>query len=149
MVFIPRAQHHAQSLFLFPIVIGINIVLVSDLQQRRRLYIRFEPSGHSFKIYMNNNNINEAKNMPCFKGRCNAVALLSRRIYTEEISTASMSAFTACRLIALDKNPGVCPIGLAEVLRRIVGQSYAVCHQAQHLVGCRYHPAVCRPRWWL
>ena len=34
----------------------INIVLVSDLQQRRRLYISFELSGHPFKIYMNNNN---------------------------------------------------------------------------------------------
>ena len=58
-----------------------------------------------------------------FKGRshdlCNAVALLVRRICTEEISTASMPAFTACRLKAPDKNPGVRPIGVAEVLRRI------------------------------
>ena len=30
----------------------INIVLVSDLQQRRRLYISFELSGHPFKIYI-------------------------------------------------------------------------------------------------
>ena len=26
MVFIPRAQPHAQSLFLFPIVFGINLI---------------------------------------------------------------------------------------------------------------------------
>ena len=58
-----------------------------------------------------------------FKGRshdlCNAVALLAKRICTEEISTASMPALTACRLIAPDKNPGVRPFGVAEVLRRI------------------------------
>ena len=33
----------------------IYIVLVSDLQQRRRLYISFELSGHPFKVYMKSN----------------------------------------------------------------------------------------------
>ena len=32
-------------------------VLIFDLQQRRRLYVSFEQSGHPFKIYMNNNNV--------------------------------------------------------------------------------------------
>ena len=44
------------SLVLTLISSLIYIVLVSDLQQRRRLYISFELSGHPFKIYMNNNN---------------------------------------------------------------------------------------------
>ena len=61
-----------------------------------------------------------------FKGRSydlrNAVALLARRICTEGRSTATMSAFTACRLTALDKSPGVHPIGVAQLLRRIVGK---------------------------
>ena len=34
-----------------------------------------------------------------------------------------LSAFTACHLIALDKCPGVCPIGVAEVVRRILGKA--------------------------
>ena len=61
-----------------------------------------------------------------FKGRssdlCTAIARLARRISTEEVEPNSLSAFTACRLIALDKQPGVRPIGVGEVLRRIVGK---------------------------
>ena len=34
-----------------------------------------------------------------------------------------LSAFTACRLLALDKCPGVRPIGVGEVMRRIVGKA--------------------------
>ena len=34
----------------------------------------------------------------------------------------SLEAFTSCRLIPLEKDPGVRPIGIGEVLRRIVGK---------------------------
>ena len=34
----------------------------------------------------------------------------------------SVEAFLACRLIPLDKNPGLRPIGVGEVLRRIAGK---------------------------
>ena len=33
-----------------------------------------------------------------------------------------MEAFLACRLIPLDKNPGLQPIGIGEVLRHIAGK---------------------------
>ena len=32
-----------------------------------------------------------------------------------------MGPFIACRLMPIDKNPGIRPIGVGEVLRRIVG----------------------------
>ena len=38
-----------------------------------------------------------------------------------------MAAYNACRLIPLDKNPGVRPIGVGEVLRRIIGRSFLKC----------------------
>ena len=36
-----------------------------------------------------------------------------------------LEAYTSCRLIPLDKNPGIRPIGVGEVLRRIVGKAIA------------------------
>ena len=48
---------------------------------------------------------------------CEAVAALGRRVCTEFVDPASLEAFLACRLIPIDKKPGVRPIGVCEVLR--------------------------------
>ena len=56
---------------------------------------------------------------------------MTRIICTEEIpihsienkSCTELEAYTACRLIPLDKKPGVRPIGIGEVLRSIVGKA--------------------------
>ena len=37
-----------------------------------------------------------------------------------------LEAYTSCRLIPLDKNPGIRPIGVGEVLRRIIGKTTAL-----------------------
>ena len=62
-----------------------------------------------------------------FKGSstelCNAFALFARRICTEEVSFDGLAAFTSCRLIALEKCPGVRPIGVPEVCWRILGKA--------------------------
>ena len=54
---------------------------------------------------------------------CSALAGLARRLCTDYVDPAGLTAFTACRLIALDKCPGVRPIGVGEVSRRIVGKA--------------------------
>ena len=38
-----------------------------------------------------------------------------------------MKPYNACRLIPLDKNPGVRPIGIEEVMRRIIGRTITKC----------------------
>ena len=49
--------------------------------------------------------------------------MMARRIYTEYVDPEGLSSFTACRLIACDKNPGIRPIGVGEVVRRINGKA--------------------------
>ena len=40
----------------------------------------------------------------------------------DEITDNSLEAYLACRLMPLDKKPGLRPIGVGEVLRRIAGK---------------------------
>ena len=80
---------------------------------------------------------------------CDSLASTTRRICSSFVDPRGLSAFVACRLIALDKRPGVRPIGVGETSRRIVGRAIAasisddsqdaagplqVC--AGHLSGC-------------
>ena len=43
---------------------------------------------------------------------CNAMAGFAKRLCTEELSKSSLTAYIASRLVPLDKNPGVRPIGV-------------------------------------
>ena len=62
---------------------------------------------------------------------------------------SNLEAYTACRLIPLDKNPGVRPIEVGEVLRRIIGKSIMsvikleVVENASSLQLCAGQPARC------
>ena len=51
---------------------------------------------------------------------CKAIAAVGRRLSTDLVGQALL----ACRLIPLDKSPGVSPIGVCEVLRRIYGKQF-------------------------
>ena len=54
---------------------------------------------------------------------CHALALTARRLCTTLLDPSSISSLLACRLIALDKNPGVRPIGIGETARRIIAKA--------------------------
>jgi hypothetical protein len=80
---------------------------------------------------------------------CNALAGVARRLCTSPVNSEGLSAFVACRLIPLDKNPGVRPIGIGEVPRRIIAKSIlkVVRNDVQEAVGplqaCAGHEAGC------
>ena len=54
-----------------------------------------------------------------------ALAAVTRRLCTSYVDPGGISALVACRLIALDKCPGVRPIGIGETMRRIIGKAIA------------------------
>ena len=56
---------------------------------------------------------------------CNAVALMAKKLCSKRYcgSDGSLGALLACKHAPLDKNPGVRPIGIGEVIRRIVGRA--------------------------
>ena len=51
-----------------------------------------------------------------------AIARLARRVCTEDVDFKSIAVLTAGRLVPLDKCPGLRPIGIGEILRRIIGK---------------------------
>ena len=60
------------------------------------------------------------------------LATFARKIATESIDPSTLEAFNACRLICLNKDPSntelqIRPIGVGEVVRRIVGKTIVWC----------------------
>ena len=54
---------------------------------------------------------------------CDSLASVARKLCTTLVDPKGLEAFVAGRLIALNKKPGVRPIGVGEVCRRIVGKA--------------------------
>ena len=54
---------------------------------------------------------------------CHAIAVFSRRLASELIDPHNIDSLVNSKLIPLDKNPGTRPIGIGEVLRRIIGKA--------------------------
>ena len=54
---------------------------------------------------------------------CRTIADMAKILCTETVESTILDELLSCRLIPLDKNPGVRPIGVGEVLRRIIGKA--------------------------
>ena len=55
---------------------------------------------------------------------CSSIAILARHLCTTFIDPEMISSLVACCLIALDKRPGVCPIGIGKTVRRIIAKVF-------------------------
>ena len=54
---------------------------------------------------------------------CVSLATVAKRLCTSLVDPKSIAPLMACRLIALNKNPGVRPIGIGEMARRIIAKA--------------------------
>ena len=68
---------------------------------------------------------------------CSSLANVARRMCTSPIHPTGLNALVACRLILLNKCPGVRPIGVGEVVRRIISKAVLkiVSHDIQAAAG--------------
>ena len=55
--------------------------------------------------------------------RSDMIDMFTRNLLKKSYHPFFLEAFTSCRLIPLDKNPGIRQMGVGEVLRRIVGKT--------------------------
>ena len=69
---------------------------------------------------------------------CASLALLAKKISTTYVNPEGLSCLTASRLIALDKMPGVRPIGIGEVVRRAISKAIvgAIQDEIKQVAGC-------------
>ncbi|XP_066919036.1 uncharacterized protein [Clytia hemisphaerica] len=71
----------------------------------------------------------------CGKDLRKSIAKLTRKLCTQETNDESLQGFLAARLVPLDKQPGVRPIGVGEVLRRISGKLVMAVVKEDVIVG--------------
>ncbi len=69
---------------------------------------------------------------------CTAIAFVARRLCSSHVDPVSIVPLLSCRLIALDKNPGVHPIGIGDTLRRIIAEAilFVTASNIQDAMGC-------------
>ena len=83
-----------------------------------------------------------------------SIALMATNLATQIVDvqpddTTCLEAYLSCRLIPPDKNPGLRPIGIGEVLRRIIGKAIIftikphIIDSAGDLQLCAGQPAGC------
>ena len=54
---------------------------------------------------------------------CQALSMTTRRLCNSYVDPVFLSPLLSNRLLALDKNPGIRPIGIGECLRRVLGKT--------------------------
>ena len=69
---------------------------------------------------------------------CASLALVAKKISTTYVDPEGLTCFTASRLIALDKMPGIRPIGIGEVVRRAISKAIVTTIQddIKQVAGC-------------
>ena len=75
-----------------------------------------------------------------------ALAKVAKKLCVESDQTDCLEVFLASRLILLNKSPGLRPIGVGEVIRRIIGKAVSSSYiERGHYQIYWKSTGVCRP----
>ena len=67
---------------------------------------------------------------------CHSLALVARRICTSYVHPKSILPLLACQFIALDKNPGVRPVGIGDTVWRTIAKAVLLVVKPQTVSRC-------------
>ena len=90
---------------------------------------------------------------PSFKNAsvelCHSLALVARRLFTSYVDPQALAPLLACCLTALNKNPGVRPIGIGKFARHIIAKAilFILKSDIQEATGST-HAVMCRSDCW-
>ena len=90
----------------------VAVVSATSLMLAPNISLVTQYNDESIKIQINDT-----------KSVCASLASVARRIYSSYVNPAFVAPLLACRLIALDKHPGVRPIGVGDTARLIISKT--------------------------
>ncbi len=72
--------------------------------------------------------------------------MVTRKLCCGYVDPVGVSALVASRLIALNKDPGVRPIGVGEVVRRVIGKAIlcVIKSDITDITGCSQLQCMCQ-----
>ena len=121
----PQAQPAPVDILMDGVPAEVNAIRFESLTPKLVLRIALQCKGSAGPSGLNS----DAWRRLCssFQGAssnmCADLTNFARLLATQELNPSTLSPFLACRLIALDKRPGVRPIGVCDVARRIVAKA--------------------------
>ena len=125
----PPSPIQPGSLLSGPMPDKVNPIYFAEIDEQEVLKATMQTKGSSGPSHFDSDQFRRILCSKHFKTEGkdlrDQIAMLSQKIATECLDPSTLEAYVSCRLIPLNKNPGVRPIGVGEVLRRIIGKTIA------------------------
>ena len=145
----PIGQDVNREELLQGIPLEVHPVVFDNLAAKRIYSAALRTRGSSGPSGLDANNMKKLfcskKHNRASESLCESLAALGRRICTKFVDPKSLESYIACRAIALNKydgKDGIRPIGIGEIIRRVLGKAIAqifgadICHAAGSQQTC-------------
>ena len=125
----PAEPIQPESLFEGPLPEGVDSIHFAAIDDQMILKAAMQTKGSCGPSHADSDQFRRVLCSKHFKAEGkefrDQLAIFARKLATERLDPQTLEPYTSCRLLPLNKNPGVRPIGVGEVVRRIVGKAIA------------------------